>query len=170
MQIGRFFALGQGRVGQFLSPRVLVVRLPFQSKSLSRPTQEFCCFGFDTVKQAHSFIQSLSRLGLRFELRQSQLLSAFPYEIVLWGESGLARTLALWDRRDTQEVPRGDHHPHLKRLPMPPVPPSIQPTVQPSLSHSISQRSGADATPAIAAGIYSFYPLLCCRCCDHTLQ
>ena len=69
MQIGRFFALGQGRVGQFLSPCVLVVQSPFQLKLSSQTDQEFCCCGFDTLKQAQPFMQSLSRLGLRFNLR-----------------------------------------------------------------------------------------------------
>ncbi|HEY9621245.1 MAG TPA: hypothetical protein V6C78_12795 [Crinalium sp.] len=100
MQIGRFFSLGQGRVGQYLSTRVLVVRTPFQPIFLERDSREFCCFGFDTLKQAQKFMQSLSSVGLSFQLRKSLMLKGFPYEIVVRGQTDLARTLAFWDRRD----------------------------------------------------------------------
>jgi hypothetical protein len=100
MQIGRFFSLQHGRVGQYLSPRVLVVRSPFQSVSQTREPKEFCCFGFESFQQAQKFLKSLAHLHLNFQLRQSQLLSNCPYEVVLAGRTDLARMLANWDRRD----------------------------------------------------------------------
>lgn len=99
MQIGRFFSFGQGRVGQYLSPRVLVVRFPFHSAA-EKESNEFCCFGFDSLKQAQKFVQSLSHFGLSFQLRRSQILQSFSYEVLLKGQPELARTLAFWDRHD----------------------------------------------------------------------
>ena len=104
MQIGRFFSFGQGCVGQYLSPRVLVVRLPFRPVSPDRESREFCCFGFDSLKQAQRFIQSLSHLRLKFQLRRSQILQSFSYEVLLNGQTDLARTLAFWDRRDRYPI------------------------------------------------------------------
>jgi hypothetical protein len=65
MQMGRFFSLQQGRVGQLLSPRVLVVRYPFQPQPKTGEPQAFCCFGFASLRQAQKFLQSLAQLGLR---------------------------------------------------------------------------------------------------------
>lgn len=102
MQVGRFFSFGKGHVGQYLSSRVLVIRTPFRPASSARDTS-VCCFGFDTLKQAQKFVQSFSYLGAGCQLRQSLILRAFPYEVVIHGHTDLARTLAVWDRRD---------HPH----------------------------------------------------------
>jgi hypothetical protein len=100
MQIGRFFSLQQGRVGQYLSPRVLVVRSPFRAAPPTGEPKDFCCFGFDGLRQAQKFLQSLAHLGLRCQIQQRQWLSHCAYEVVLPGQTDLARTLAEWDRRD----------------------------------------------------------------------
>lgn len=99
MQVGRFFSLQQGRVGQFLSARVLVVRRPFQ-----RSSSEVCYFGFDRLNQAQKFAQYLAAQGYRFQMRRSQRMPQ-NYEIRLQGHSDMARTLAYWDRMD-QPKPR----------------------------------------------------------------
>ncbi|XHX80781.1 MAG: hypothetical protein RBJ76_12865 [Stenomitos frigidus ULC029] len=93
MQIGQFFSFQPGRVGQYLSPRVLVVRSPF------RTTPDVCYLGFDHFKQAQTFAQTLARRGFRFQMRRSQVMPQ-SHEIRLPGHSDLARTLAYWDRRD----------------------------------------------------------------------
>jgi len=93
MQVGQFFSFQPGRVGQYLSPRVLVVRSPF------RATPDVCYLGFDHFKQAQTFAQSLARRGIKFQIRRNQVISQ-QYEIRLHGCSDLARTLAYWDRRD----------------------------------------------------------------------
>ena len=95
MQIGRFFSLQQGRVGQYLSPRVLVVRSPFRAA-----VPDVCYLGFDHLKQAQTFAQSLARIGAGFQIRRSQVMPQ-SYEVRLRGHSDLARTLAYWDRRET---------------------------------------------------------------------
>ena len=104
MQIGRFFSLQQGRVGQYLSPRVLVVRSPF------RIAPTICYFGFDHLKQAQTFAQSLARLGAHFQIRRAQVMPQ-TYELRLRGHSDLARTLAFWERqgarRATAQAPSG---------------------------------------------------------------
>lgn len=128
MQIGRFFSLGQGRVGQFLSPRVLVVRSPFQSRRSSRSSSEFCCFGFDTFNQAQRFIQLLFHQGLRFKWRQSQVLLDFPYEVIVWDQIELARTLAFWERRDLHQLQQVPELPRVRSNfanPRPDSPPAI---------------------------------------------
>ncbi|MGV0023891.1 hypothetical protein [Phormidesmis priestleyi] len=99
MQIGRFFSLQRGRVGQYLSPRVLVVRLPFQ---LIKP-QEFCYFGFENITQAQKFAQRLTVSGYLFQLQKSQFITHLPYEIKLLGHTDLAKALAYWDRQDTKQ-------------------------------------------------------------------
>ena len=104
MQVGRFFSLQQGRVGQYLSPRVLVVRKPFQ-----RSSGEVCYFGFDRLNQAQKFAQHLAARGYRFQMRRSQHMLQ-NYEIRLPGHSDLARTLAYWDRMD-QPKSRSMTHP-----------------------------------------------------------
>lgn len=104
MQIGRFFSLGQGRVGQYLSPRVLVVRSPFQRVCRAGTPNEFCCFGFNRLKQAQKFSQFLASMGLNFRLNQHQQLKDYPYEIRLVGQGDLACTLAYWDRRDRDQA------------------------------------------------------------------
>ncbi|MBW4472785.1 MAG: hypothetical protein KME45_20780 [Stenomitos rutilans HA7619-LM2] len=93
MQIGRFFSLQQGRVGQYLAPRVLVVRSPFRAFS---PT--VCYFGFDHLKQAQTFAQKLASIGASFQIRRSRIMPQ-AYEIRLRGHSDLARTLAYWERQ-----------------------------------------------------------------------
>ena len=100
MQIGRFFSLGQGRVGQYLSPRVLVIRAPFQRISRAGEPNEFCCFGFNQLKPAQRFSQFLASKGFNFRLYQYQKLKDYPYEVRLVGHADLARALAYWDRRD----------------------------------------------------------------------
>jgi hypothetical protein len=104
MSIGRFFSLNQGRVGQYLSPRVLVVLAPFQSVSRTGEPHEFCCFGFESFKQAQKFGQSLSRIGMEFQLRSSQIMPDCTYEVVLTGGAELARTLAYWNRQTSKQV------------------------------------------------------------------
>ncbi len=101
MQTGRFFSLGKGRVGQYLSPRVLVVKTPFQKAVKLRET---CYFGFDKLSQAQKFAQSLARSGYLFQLQQSELLTQFPHEIKLSGSPGIAKTLAYWDRLDQKQL------------------------------------------------------------------
>ena len=106
MQIGRFFSLQQGRVGQYLSSRVLVVRRPFRSNFV-----EVCYFGFDRLNQAQKFAQYLASMGYSFQLRRSQRMPQ-SYEVRLQGHSDIARTLAYWDRmgqsksRSTPGLPR----------------------------------------------------------------
>ena len=100
MLVGRFFSLGQGRVGQYLSPRVLLIRTPFQRISRADEPNEFCCFGFNHLKQAQKFAQFLASMGLNFRLHQHQTLKNYPYEVSLVGHADLAGALAYWDRRD----------------------------------------------------------------------
>lgn len=96
--IGRFFSLRDGRVGQYLSGRVLVVRTPFR-RSLST-----CYFGFDKLNQAQKFAKSLASSGYRFSVQKSQVLTQFPYEIKLIGDTEMAKRLAYWDRRDQAQL------------------------------------------------------------------
>lgn len=96
MQVGRFFSFQPGRVGQFLSSRVLVVRSPFRAVSA-----DVCYLGFDHLNQAQKFAQKLAWSGANFQLRRSQVMPQ-RYEICLRGHRDLARTLAYWDRRDDQ--------------------------------------------------------------------
>lgn len=98
MQIGRFFSLQSGRVGQYLSPRVLVVRQPFQ-----RSLGEVCYFGFDRFSQGQKFANYLAAQGYTFQLRRSQVMPQ-SYEVRLQGQSSLARTLAYWDRMDDRRL------------------------------------------------------------------
>ncbi len=101
MQIGRFFSLQQGRVGQYLAPRVLVVRSPFRAFA---PT--VCYLGFDYLKQAQTFAQTLARMGASFHIRRSRVMPQ-DYEIRLRGHSDLARTLAYWERQGERRVMPG---------------------------------------------------------------
>lgn len=98
MQVGRFFSLQQGQVGQYLSSRVLVVRRPFMSG-----WGEVCYFGFDRFNAAQKFAQYLAARGYRFQLRRGQQLPQ-NYEIRLQGHSDLAKTLAYWDRLDQPQA------------------------------------------------------------------
>ncbi len=95
--VGRFFSMGDGRVGQYLSTRVLSVRTPFQRYSRS---QNVCYLGFEKFNQAQKFAQSLASSGLRFSVQKSQVLTQFPYEIKLFGDTEIAKRLAYWDRKD----------------------------------------------------------------------
>jgi hypothetical protein len=99
MQVGRFFSLQQGRVGQYLSPRVLVVRRPFRESNAA-----VCYFGFEQVSQAQKFAQFLARAGFQYQLRRSEVMPQ-SYEIRLPGHTDLARTLAYWERQDNQRQP-----------------------------------------------------------------
>ncbi|WP_339383329.1 hypothetical protein [Oculatella sp. LEGE 06141] len=132
MKIGRFFSLGQGRVGQYLSPRVLVVKTPFQADR-SQPWQNYCCFGFSDTKQAQTFMQSLAYAGLSFRLRQSQLMPHYPLEVMLFGDFDLAQTLARWERH---------HLPHS---------PSEQQQICSKLKQFTASRAAKSAATAIAA-------------------
>ncbi len=100
MQIGRLFSAGKGQVGQYLSPRVLVVRTPFQKPVRHKET---CYFGFEKLSQAQKFAQTLARSNHSFQVRSGQVLPQFPYEIKLSGDSGTARVLAYWDRLDQKQ-------------------------------------------------------------------
>ncbi len=101
MHTGRFFSLGKGRVGQYIFPRVLVVRTPFQ-KAVRLP--ETCYFGFEKLGQSQKFAHSLASSGYLFQLQQSEMLTQFPHEIKLSGNPGIAKTLAYWDRLDQKQV------------------------------------------------------------------
>lgn len=99
--VGRFFSLQAGRVGQYLSPRVLVVRTPFKS---APRYEEACYFGFEKLAQAQKFAQYLASFGYRFDLRRSQLLQQFPYEIRIPGSADIVSVLAYWDRLDQHRI------------------------------------------------------------------
>ncbi len=99
--IGRFFSLLDGRVGQYLSPRVLVVRTPFQK---APHLQAACYFGFDKLSQAQRFAQYLAAFGYSFSLSRRQRLSQFPYEVKVSGEADIAGVLAYWDRADQRRL------------------------------------------------------------------
>jgi len=99
--VGRFFSMGSGRVGQYLSTRVLSVRTPFRRFSRS---QEVCYLGFEKLSQAQKFAQSLASSGLRFSVQKSQVLTQFPYEIKLFGDTETAKRLAYWDRKDHDRI------------------------------------------------------------------
>jgi hypothetical protein len=101
VSIGRFFSLQDGRVGQYLSPRVLVVRTPFR-KAPRR--QEACYFGFEKLSQAQKFAQCLAGFGYRFSLDRATMLTQFPYEIKLAGNVDIAGVLAYWDRLDQKRL------------------------------------------------------------------
>jgi len=96
MRVGQFFSLKKGRVGQYLSSRVLVVRTPFQQTS-----DDNCYFGFKRFTEAQKFAQYLAAMGHTFQLRRSQILPQ-SYEICLRGNSDLARKIAYWDRVDNR--------------------------------------------------------------------
>lgn len=98
MRVGQFFSLQRGQVGQYLSPRVLVVRTPFR-----RSSAEVCYFGFDRANQAQKFANYLAAAGYTFQLRRSHVMPQ-SYEVRLQGHSDLARTLAYWDRLDSQQL------------------------------------------------------------------
>jgi hypothetical protein len=108
---GRFFAVGDGRVGQYLSPRVLVVRTPFK-KAPRR--QDACYFGFEKLSQAQKFAQYLASFGYPFSLQRSQILTQLPYEIKLQGNADIVSAdivsadivsvLAYWDRLDQRRL------------------------------------------------------------------
>lgn len=104
MLVGRFFSLGKGRVGQYLSSRVLVVRTPFRSTPRSYGS-ELCCFGFDLLSQAQKFARYLAKSGYRFQICPGQMMPQFAYEVQLWGNTDLPRMLAGWDRLDQNQIP-----------------------------------------------------------------
>ena len=107
MHTGRFFSLGKGRVGQYLSPRVLVVKTPFQQSAKPRET---CYFGFSKLSQAQKFARSLARSGCLFQIQQSELLTQFPHEIKLSGSPSIAKTLAYWDRLNQKQLTPDKSH------------------------------------------------------------
>jgi hypothetical protein len=85
-RIGRFFSLSHGRVGQYLSPRVLIIRHPF------RNTTDIHCLGFDQRKQAARFAAYLAYRGCAFELKQNGW-TVHPYEIRILKQTALTRSL-----------------------------------------------------------------------------
>lgn len=95
--VGRFFSLQNGRVGQYLSPRVLVVRQPFRSDP-----NDLYCFGFKQAKAAAHFAKHLAYRGYSYELL-SNGWTDHPYEIrvslPLQKAKILTQTLAFWDRQ-----------------------------------------------------------------------
>jgi hypothetical protein len=91
--IGRFFSMEKGRVGQFLSPRVLLVRKPFQNQVVER-----CYFGFDSLHQARKFTEYLAHTGRYFRLDKSEYMPQ-RYEIEIFNPGDVAKTLAYWDRQ-----------------------------------------------------------------------
>lgn len=105
MRVGQFFSLQRGQVGQYLSPRVLVVRKPFQPSNTP-----VCYFGFDRLSQAQKFAHYLATMGHTFQLRRSEQMPQ-SYEIRLQGQSDLARTLAYWDRLDNQQIVKAQAKP-----------------------------------------------------------
>ena len=130
MQIGRFFSLGQGRVGQYLSPRVLVVRAPFQPVSRAPAPKEYCCFGFKHLNQAQKFSQFLASMGFRFRLLHPQQLQDYPYQVRLVGHTDLAGDLAYWDRRDLNSVATSKPIQHRRNS----SPPGHKPLRQPKIA------------------------------------
>ncbi|WP_448570280.1 hypothetical protein [Trichothermofontia sp.] len=98
MQIGRFFSLQQGRVGQYLSPRVLVVRTPFRSPAAGEGATETCYVGFDRLSLAQQFAQRLALLDCRFQMGLGRQLP-YPYEVQVFNPGHLARILARWERQ-----------------------------------------------------------------------
>lgn len=119
MKIGRFFSLQTGRVGQYLSPRVLLVRTPFQKNPRSGQMGDLCYFGFDRFNQMQKFVRYLSGLGYHYQIHQAEMLPQYPYEVKLQGHPELARELAYWDRADQQPV-------QPDRTPVPLVPKKVK--------------------------------------------
>ena len=106
-RIGRFFSLKQGRVGQYLSPRVLIIRHPF------RTIADIHVLGFDERKQAAKFAGYLAYRNFTFELKQNGW-TTHPYEIRITKHSTLTRsllqTLACNDRHlDRHSNPTVNH-------------------------------------------------------------
>ena len=99
ISVGRFFSLGNGQVGQYLSSRVLVVRTPFR-----RSARETCYFGFEKLSQAQKFAQYLAYSGYQFSLQRSQVMTHLPYEIKLSGSAEMVNMLAYWDRIDQKRL------------------------------------------------------------------
>ena len=106
-RIGRFFSLQQGRVGQYLSPRVLIIRHPF------RRIADIHVLGFDERQQAAKFAGYLAYRNLTFELKQNGWTS-HPYEIRITKQSTLTRsllqTLAYNDRHTDRKTTHPTHH------------------------------------------------------------
>ncbi len=93
----RFFSLGQGRVGQYLSPRVLVVRTPFQRSQFRFGASEVCLFGFSDLRSARRFTQSLARWDVPFALKPGRL-TPWALEVHVWKHLDLAKRLARQER------------------------------------------------------------------------
>lgn len=98
VKVGRFFSLQKGRVGQFLSPRVLLVRKPFQHQVVER-----CYFGFDSLYQAWKFTAAIAHTGSYFRLDRSRVMPQ-RYEIEIFNPGAMARLLAFWDRHHAQST------------------------------------------------------------------
>ncbi|HTL89155.1 MAG TPA: hypothetical protein VL134_07125, partial [Leptolyngbya sp.] len=80
---------------------VLCVRTPFRQFSRSNAV---CYLGFEKLSQAQNFAQSLASSGQRFSVQRSQVLTQFPVEIKLMGNSEIVKHLAYWDRKDQHQA------------------------------------------------------------------
>ncbi|UZQ54144.1 hypothetical protein OOK60_16920 [Trichothermofontia sichuanensis B231] len=110
MQIGRFFSLQQGQVGQYLSPRVLMVRTPFRSPAAAAGAVETCYVGFDRLSLAQRFAQRLALLNCRFQVGLGQQLP-YAYEVKVFNPGHLARAIAHWERQTRSPLPPTPTHP-----------------------------------------------------------
>jgi hypothetical protein len=89
---GRFFSLQEGRVGQFLSDRVLHVTRPFQN-------DRGCYYiGFNQRRQAVRFMRRMAGSGQILSLQRAKYMSQ-PYEIQIVDRQ-IASDLALWERQN----------------------------------------------------------------------
>ncbi|MBD2100141.1 hypothetical protein [Leptolyngbya sp. FACHB-261] len=100
----RFFSLGEGRVGQYLSDRVLVVRTPFRRSQFRFGASEICVFGFSDLRSARRFTQSLAARSIPFSLQAGEVMT-WPLEVRVWGHLDLAKRLAGRDRLDARQRP-----------------------------------------------------------------
>jgi hypothetical protein len=101
MHIGRFFSLSNGRVGQYLSPRVLVVRKPFHQPQCE-DEYETCYFAFDKLTNAQTFMQYLIGLGYAVQLHVQHPWLSSRFTVQLQGHADQAQVLAYWERLSYQ--------------------------------------------------------------------
>jgi hypothetical protein len=93
VQVGRFFSMQQGRVGQYLSPRVLLVRKPFRRQVIER-----CYIGFDDLSRARKFTRAIALRHCYFRFEKSQVMPQ-RYEIEIFNPGEMTHILAFWDRQ-----------------------------------------------------------------------
>jgi hypothetical protein len=98
IKVGRFFSMQQGRVGQYLSPRVLLVRKPFRHQVIER-----CYIGFDDLSRARKFTRAIALRNCYFRLEKSQVMPQ-RYEIEIFNPGEMTRILAFWDRQSKPVV------------------------------------------------------------------